>query len=194
MVNRPSVIILAGPNGSGKSTAASRLLPAGMTFLNADEIAKGLVGYPSAGADLEAGRLLIGRMDERERCLDDFAVETTLASRTLAPRISRMQGLGYAFRLIFLWSPSVDFSIARVASRVRSGGHDIPEATIRRRYAAGLKNFFDLYRPLADVWDVHDNLDLGGFRLIAEGGRDRDDIVYLTETWRAMKEAVDVRS
>ncbi len=127
-------------------------------------------------------------MDELERAAESFAVETTLASRTLAPRVERLQSLGYPFRLHFIRSPGVEFSQARVAARVRSGGHAIPDETVRRRFYAGLRNFFELYRPLADLWDVHDNLDLDGFRLIAAGGRGVDETVYFPEIFQAMKE------
>ena len=152
----PSVIVLAGPNGAGKSTAAAHLLPQGITFVNADEVAKTLPGYPSIAVDMQAGRLVLEQMDELERERTSFAVETTLSSRSLAPRIARMRRSGYKFRLLFLFVPNADFSVQRVASRVRQGGHAIPEETIRRRHAAGINNFFSLYQPLADRWAVYD--------------------------------------
>jgi hypothetical protein len=93
--DQPVVIILAGPNGAGKSTAAARLIPPSVTFLNADEIAKRLSTYPSVSADLEAGRILIREMDDLETRRADFAVETTLASRTLAPSMARLRRSGY---------------------------------------------------------------------------------------------------
>ncbi len=148
-----SFIVLAGPNGSGKSTAASALLHSSVTFVNADEIARGLPGYPSRPVDLEAGRLALARMDRLAEIRADFAFETTLASRSLASRVTRLKSAGYFFQLIFLCAPNADFSVQRVASRVSAGGHDVPEETIRRRYRAGLVNFCELYRPLADRWD-----------------------------------------
>jgi predicted ABC-type ATPase len=115
-------------------------------------------------------------------------VETTLAGRSLAVRAERLRRFGYLFRLIFIWSPSADYAIERVAHRVRAGGHDIPEATIRRRYDAGLKNFFRLYQPLADLWDVHENTGIAGFRIIAEGRRDGTIAVADPELWERMKQ------
>jgi len=165
----PKVIVIAGPNGAGKSTAATHLLPVGMTYVNADEVAKTLPNYPSRGADLEAGRIVLEQLEDLELRRASFAVETTLAGRTLAPRIARLRQAGYRFRLIFLWSPSADLSVQRVASRVRAGGHDIPEATIRRRYEPGLRNFFSLYRPIADKWAVYDTARGGPPAIIAEG-------------------------
>ena len=56
-----------------------------------------------------------------------------------------------------MWLPDVELAIARVAERVRSGGHLVPEEVIRRRYKSGLKNFFSLYRPLANTREVYMN-------------------------------------
>ena len=189
MSHSPVVVILGGPNGAGKSTAAARFLPPAMAFLHADEIAKGLPSYPSSRADLDAGRILIEEMELLERERADFAVETNLASRSLAARAARLRASGYLFRLIFIWSPDVEFSIARVAARVRSGGHAIPEETIRRRYSAGVRNFFQIYQPLADIWEVHDNIEVDGFRLIADGEMGGAESIHLTEVWQAFWEA-----
>jgi predicted ABC-type ATPase len=143
----PQVIVLAGPNGAGKSTAVAHLLPRGIEYVNADEIAKTLLNYPSKEADIAAGRLVLGRLDALQAARSDFSVERTLAGRSLAARIADQRRVGYHFRLIFLWTPNPEFSIRRVAARVRAGGHHIPEETIRRRYSAGIANFFGLYRP-----------------------------------------------
>ena len=187
MATQPTVIVLGGPNGAGKSTAADLLLPERIEFVNADEIAKTLPEYPSREADLKAGRLVLERLDELERLRTDFAVETTLAGRGLAARIVRLRAAGYRFRLIFIWSPSAEFSIQRVAARVRAGGHDIPEETIRRRYEAGLKNFFDLYRPLADKWDVYDATGATP-RLIVGGIMGGETPIGDPDDWRRMQQ------
>jgi predicted ABC-type ATPase len=157
VTTRPQVIVIAGPNGAGKSTAAAHLLPEGMTYVNADEVAKGLPRYPSREADIHAGRIVLNQMDELEQAGLDFAVETTLASRSLAARIARLRASGYWFRLIYIWLPSADLAVQRVAERVRRGGHHIPEETIRRRYEGGLRNFFSLYMPMADRWALYEN-------------------------------------
>lgn len=176
MAEPPQIIVIAGPNGAGKSTAAAHLLPEGMTFVNADEVAKTLPDYPSRGADLQAGRLVLEWMDDLDRQRASFAVETTLAGRSLATRITRLRQSGYRFKLIFLVLPSVDHAVVRVAGRVVLGGHNIPVETIRRRYGIGIRNFFDLYQPMADRWAVYDPSQGRRLRLIA-GGR-------LTETIR----------
>ena len=165
----PQIVILAGPNGAGKSTAAAGLLSQEIAFLNADEIAKNLPAAPSPARDMQAGRLLLARLDELQSQRQDIAIETTLASRTLAPRLKRLQGEGYRVYLYFFWLPSPEMAVRRVAQRVSSGGHDIPEPVIRRRYEAGLNHFFTLYRPIANSWRLYDNTRIGSPALIAKG-------------------------
>ncbi|QDV35189.1 Zeta toxin [Tautonia plasticadhaerens] len=188
MADPPLLLILGGPNGAGKSTAASALLPDDLPFVNADEIAKTLPGYPSRGADLEAGRLVLIRLDELERMRASFAIETTLAGRSLAPRVERLRGQGYLVRLIFIWVPSPELSVQRVAVRVRSGGHAIPEATIRRRFQAGLRNLFGLYQPIVDRWEVFENATAAGLDIIAGGHAGGRTVVYRPELWRQVVE------
>ncbi len=164
----PQFVIIAGPNGAGKSTAAPALLPKSIPYINADEIAKALPPN-SINRDIEASRRLLEHCDRLEQERRDFAIETTLASRSLARRIQRLQRIGYQFNLFFLWLPNEDLAVQRVKERVRAGGHNIPEATIRRHYRLGLQNFVSLYRPLADLWAVFRNLQPGAPELIASG-------------------------
>ena len=63
----------------------------------------------------------------------------------------------YTFHLFFLWLPSPELAVARVAERVRMGGHHVPDDTVCRRYRSGLDNFFTRYMPIADTWHVFDN-------------------------------------
>ena len=164
----PQIVILAGPNGAGKSTLAVRFVPPGVPFLNADNIARTLAPAPGQNADLAAGRLLLARLDEAVQAKTSFALETNLANRTLATRIPRWQEAGYIVSLVFVWLPSAGLAVERVAARVRSGGHDIPEATIRRRYKAGLLAFFEVYQPLVDNWRLYDNSGLEAATLVAQ--------------------------
>ncbi len=164
----PQIVILAGPNGAGKSTLAARFVPAGVPFLNADNIARTLTLAPGRNADLAAGRLLLAQMDEAIQAKTSFALETNLANRTLATRIPHWQDAGYTVSLVFVWIPSADLAVERVAARVRSGGHNIPEVTIRRRYKAGLQAFFEVYQPLVDNWRLYDNSGLGAATLVAQ--------------------------
>ena len=103
-MNRPIVIVIGGPNGAGKSTLAALYVPPSMTFINADEVAKTLPTYPSRDADLHASQIVIEQMEELGDRRASFAVETTLAGRTLAAHIGRLRRTeGYIFQLIFIW-------------------------------------------------------------------------------------------
>jgi predicted ABC-type ATPase len=88
---------------------------------------------------------------------ESFAFETTLADRGHARRVSAWQAVGYHVTILFLAPPSADAAIQRVRERVAQGGHDIPEAVVRRRFAAGRTNFESLYKPLADAWALYDS-------------------------------------
>lgn len=149
----PHLIIIAGPNGSGKTTTAPRILRDAIhvvDYVNADVIAQGLSGFQPENASMQAGRIMLQRIETLSQEASNFAFETTLASRTFTNLIARLKKSGYQFHLTFLWLQNVNLAISRVAERVKMGGHSIPEETIRRRYIKGLKNFFSLYKPLAD--------------------------------------------
>ena len=157
--SQPAVVILAGPNGAGKSTAAPALLQGTLAvteFVNADVIASGLSAFDVEGVAIAAGRVMLARLRELARRRVSFAFETTLASRSFAPWLVGLMSSGYAIHLQFLWLPSAEFAIERVAERVSSYGHHVPADTIRRRYRSGLRNFFGLYEPLASTWAMYD--------------------------------------
>jgi len=100
---------------------------------------------------------MLQRMDELIEARESFALETTLAGRTYARRLRCMkEEHGYEIELIYFWLPSADFAVNRVAIRVSQGGHNIPEAVIRRRYKLGISNFAKLYSPLANRWLILD--------------------------------------
>jgi predicted ABC-type ATPase len=188
----PIVVVLSGPNGAGKTTASRILLRGPLAvdaFVNADIIAQGLGGSSSAAADVEAGRLMLRRLDELADAELNFAFETTLASRTFVDRLANLKARDYIFVLLFLWLPDPEDSISRVRDRVSRGGHHVPEDTIRRRHARGLQNFFGLYRPMADVWRFYDGRDRGGPRLIASGVGNTER-VHDRFTWATIVEAV----
>jgi predicted ABC-type ATPase len=191
MAHPPQFIILGGGNGSGKSTGAAAVLPGVIPYINADEIAKGLPEVAGENKDARASRILLHAMGEHAARREDFAIETTLASRSLAPRIRRLRQSGYEFQLLFFWLESPELNIQRVAERVQRGGHHIPEDVIRRRYIAGLKNFFGLYMPLADDWRAYDNTQKGNALLIAEKRPGQAEIIHRPETWQRMKGIAD---
>ncbi len=154
------VIIIAGPNGAGKTTFAREFLPheaACPVFVNADLIAAGLSPFDVEAAALQAGRLMLQELERHFQARRSFAFETTLSGRTWLRHIGRWQAAGYRVELIFLRLKSADEAVARVQQRVLQGGHDIPEAVIRRRFAAGLDNFHRHYAPAVDAWALYDN-------------------------------------
>ena len=189
--SNPNVIILAGPNGAGKSTAAPSLLQDLLDvaeFVNADVIAQGLAGFDPDSVAFEAGAIMHARLRRLAAARKDFAFETTLASRSLAPWLRELVKVKYCFHLMFLWLPSADFAVARVADRVRLGGHNVPEGTIRRRYERGLRNFFELYQPQATTWRMYDNSYESGVRLIASGEGVKIARIGDEETWKRLNE------
>jgi hypothetical protein len=125
-------------------------------------------------------------MDRLETMGESFAVETTLASRSLAPRIRRLQTSGYRFHLFFFCLASPELAAARVAERVRRGGHNIPEPVIRRRYQTGIQNFVTHYQSLSDNWQVFDNSVAGLPRPVVDGSRDNIRHVHDTAVWNAL--------
>jgi predicted ABC-type ATPase len=194
----PVVVVIGGPNGAGKTTSAQVLIPKGIglrQFVNADTIAAGLSAFDPASVALEAGRIMLKRLDELAAQRASFAFETTLASRTFASFLRRLQADGYLAHVYYLWLPRPELSIHRVTERVRRGGHHVPPDVVRRRYWRGLANFFALYQPLADSWILSDNSGSEP-RVIARGGREQDT-VYLDrsrydEIQRALAEQRDV--
>lgn len=159
-MKQPKIIIIAGPNGAGKTTFAREFLPqeAGCpVFVNADLIAAGLSPFAPERAAIQAGRLTLEAIAQHVARRASFAFETSLSGKTYARQVPQWRQLGYRVALFFLKLASADMAVQRVAERVRQGGHDIPEATIPRRFDAGIRLFFDVYRPLVDQWVVCDN-------------------------------------
>jgi len=155
-MNAKRIFIIAGPNGAGKTTFALEYLPGEADcpdFMNVDLIAARLSPLnPERGA-IRAGRVMLA---EIHRCVQDgesFAFEATLSGVAYARLIPRWRNAGYNVRLFFLSLPTAELAIARVATRVEQGGHTVAEATIRRRFAAGLRNFKELYVDLVDRWE-----------------------------------------
>ena len=156
----PNVYIVAGPNGAGKSTFARLFLPDYADckeFVNADLIAAGLSPFNPESLAIEAGRLMLERIETLARFRVDFGFETTLAGRSQASLITRLRNDGYRVHLFFLWLPTPELALARVRERVSSGGHFVPEEVVRRRFARGLANLFHIYEPLLDTYLFFDN-------------------------------------
>lgn len=156
----PELYLLGGPNGAGKTTAAMHILPAIFEcreFVNADEIARGVSPLSPGSVDVLAGRIMLQRLEQLRAAGADFALEATLASRSLAGFLRRCKDSGYRISLLFFWLRSPDLAIGRIAERQKAGGHFVPDDTVVRRYYRGIRNFRTLYAPLTDSWICYDN-------------------------------------
>jgi len=184
----PQVVVLAGPNGAGKTTAAPVILQQFhhvRTFVNADTIARGLSAYDPESVPVEAGRLMLKRLDELTKARDDFAFESTLSTLAFARRLKEMKAVGYECRLYYVWVTSPELCISRVHARVAKGGHHVPEDVIRRRYVKSVRNLMHLYRGIAKSWEVFDN-SFDQPRPVASGGFEMTEVILLPDVWQML--------
>src|SRR2546422_11294357 len=113
---RPLVIAIAGPNGAGKSTTAPPLLRDALKvseFVNADAIAGGLSAFRPESVAIPAGRVMLDRMHQLAKARADFAFETTLASKSFAPWLTRLKRDGYHVHILFLWLEGANLAVDR---------------------------------------------------------------------------------
>jgi predicted ABC-type ATPase len=125
----PNLYIIAGCNGAGKTTASYTILPDMLNckeFVNADSIAIGLSPFKPESAAIEAGRIMLHRIDQLINEKMDFAFETTLAAKSYISLIKTARNLGYEVSLLYFWLSSPEFAVSRVGKRVEKGGHNIP--------------------------------------------------------------------
>lgn len=152
--------IVAGPNGAGKTTFAAVYLPKEarcFNFINADLIAAGISPLRPEDAGLEAGRILLAKMDSFISEGVSFGFESTLSGTAYAKRVSAMKSAGYRIVIFYLKIASSVLAVARVKERVKEGGHNVPEKDVLRRFDKSWTNFCEIYRPLADKWIVFEN-------------------------------------
>ena len=165
-----NLYIIAGCNGAGKTTASFTILPDILDckeFVNADEIAKGLSPFQPEKVSFEAGRIMLHRISELFENKQNFAFETTLATKSYKSKVIKAQKEGYTVTLLFFWLQNVELAIERVKTRVKEGGHNIPTDVIKRRYINGIVNLFDIYLPIVNEAMIFDN-SAGMPELIAE--------------------------
>ena len=168
----PKLFIISGCNGAGKTTASYTILPNMLNcgnFVNADEIARGLSPFNPEKAAIQAGRIMLARVQELMNEEQDFAIETTLATRSYVNLIKKAQEKGYVVTLLYFWLNMPSLAVERVKLRVQSGGHNVSEESIRRRYDMGIKNLFHLYIPVCEYWMIIDNSNSPV--IICEGGK-----------------------
>jgi predicted ABC-type ATPase len=194
-VDVKKLYIIGGCNGAGKTTASFNILPELLNckeFVNADEIARGLSPFQPEKVSIEAGRLMLTRIDELILSNQDFSFETTLSTRSFIHTIDRAKSNGYFVTLIFFWLESVELAKDRVKKRVSEGGHHIEEEVIKRRYKLGVKNLFNLYADKVDSLLIFDNSALES-DLIAEKKQNTAFNVYQLEKFNTLKFIADER-
>ncbi|MDO8316664.1 MAG: zeta toxin family protein [Flavobacterium sp.] len=173
---KKNLYIIAGCNGAGKTTASFTILPEILNckeFVNADEIAKGLSPFQPEKVSFEAGRIMIKRINELLESNENFAFETTLATKSYKSKVISAQNKNYNVTLLFFWLQNVDLAIERVKTRVIEGGHNIEIEVIKRRYKNGIKNLFEIYLLLVNEVMIFDNSG-GKPELIAEKTSDSE--------------------
>ena len=185
--------IIAGCNGAGKTTASFTILPEVLNckeFINADEIAKGLSPFQPESVAMQAGRIMLARMDELLQKGETFAFETTLATKSYKQKIEWAQANGYKVTLLFFWLDSPNMAKKRVAQRVAEGGHSIPSQTIERRYHNGIANLFTIYIDMVDICYIFDNSE-GERTPIAKKYKGEKEIIYNTDLYNQMKNSYE---
>ena len=181
--------IIAGCNGAGKTTASFTILPEVLgckEFINADEIAKGLSPFQPESVAMQAGRIMLARMDELLQKGETFAFETTLATKSYKQKIEWAQANGYEVTLLFFWLDSPNMAKKRVAQRVSEGGHSIPSQTIERRYHNGIANLFAIYMDMVDICYIFDNSE-GRKELIAQKEKHKEMVICNNDKFNLMK-------
>lgn len=176
----PNLYIISGANGSGKTTTAKTILPYFLDvyeYVNADEIAKGISPFRPENVAIQAGKLMLKRLDYLVKNQIDFAFETTLSGLNYVKFLKQCQNQNYQINLIYFWLKSPKLAIERVKQRVKSGGHNIPEDVIIRRYYRGQKNLINNYLALCDTWIIYDNSSLP-IQLISEKTLNQEIIIY----------------
>jgi predicted ABC-type ATPase len=180
---KKNLYIIAGCNGAGKTTASFTLLPEILNckeFVNADEIARGLSPFQPEKVAFEAGRIMLNRINDLLNSGENFAFETTLATKSYKSKIKIAKIQNYSITLIFFWLQNENLAVERVKSRVLEGGHNIERAVIKRRYYNGIKNLFEIYIHIVDEVMIIDNSE-GKHDLIAKK-TNQTELVILNET------------
>lgn len=174
-----ALYIISGCNGSGKTTSSYSMLPEMLEcrqWVNSDEFAKSLSPYNPAAASVRAGRYMLMKINYLLRRGETFGIETTLATRTLLRLVATAQKAGYEVTILYFWLSSPQMAIERVKRRVASGGHDIAEEVVKRRYYMGLDYLFNYYIPVCDHWILADN-STAPFKVIAQGNKGEEPII-----------------
>lgn len=159
---QPSQIyVIAGVNGAGKSSIGGAAFRAfGGDYYNPDEAARQLIDadprLDSVEANAKAWRQGVGLLRQAITERLDFALETTLGGNTIPRLLAEAAATGIGIYVWYAGLSSVELHLQRVRSRVRHGGHSVPEDAVRRRYERSRLNLIDLL-PLLAALRMYDN-------------------------------------
>lgn len=185
---KKNLYIISGCNGAGKTTASYTVLPEILQckeFVNADEIAKGLSPFNPEKVAIEAGRIMLSRIEDLLSKNETFSIETTLATKSYINLVRKAQNKGYCVHLL----ETPELATQRVAERVCKGGHNIPIDVINRRYVTGIKNLFNIFMKEVDIWTIYDN-SKNPRTFIAKGGKSIDFKIFSETTYNKIKNYV----
>lgn len=184
------LFVISGCNGAGKTTASYTILPELLDcdeFVNADEIAKGISPFNPDSAAIQSGRLMLNRINDLIKKGEDFAFETALSTKSYKNLVLKAKQENYQITLLFFWLRAPELAVKRVETRVREGGHNIPEPVIRRRYDNGLKNFFSIFESIVDEWIFIDNSG-EPYEIIAQKDLPNNEIIHNSSKWNELLE------
>lgn len=167
-MTQPVMYVVGGPNGAGKTTLSVKYTTEfNAIYIGADKIAFEISPDDPAKANVAAGRKFIESIRRHIESGDSLVVETTLSGRGYRRLIEAAKKAGYRISISFVFVDHADTCVARVKQRVRKGGHHVPEQDVRRRFSRSIRNFWDLYRNLADEWYLAYNGASGGVDVAA---------------------------
>ncbi len=167
---KPEIVVFAGPNGSGKSTFTQLLKPP-MDYINADEIKKYL-----KCSDLEAAQIAEKQREENMEQMREFCFETVLSTERNLKLLKRAKEKGYFIRCYYILTADPMINVWRVKARVESGGHDVPEDKIIRRYDRALALVKELIK-ICDICHIYDNSASRPFRIYKK----KKELMYFDE-------------
>ncbi len=159
--SQKKLIIVGGPNGSGKTTLARELLDEQkITYISADDIAYELAPKNPESVRVKAGKEFFLRLENAISSGENILIESTLSGKSLYSLVKRYkEENGYSLILIFVYLANYEICAERVATRVFTGGHDVPLHDIKRRFPRSLQNFWYVYRKVSDSWHLFFNSD-----------------------------------
>ena len=195
---KPEIVVFAGPNGSGKSTITTILRPIEMDYINADDIQRILHCDTLSAAKIAEQQREEHLSDER-----DFCFETVLSTDRNLKLLKRAREAGFFIRCYYVLTADPQINVARVASRVSAGGHDVPVQSILDRYDRALDLVHELV-PLCDVCHIYDNSGERPYRIFKKRKEQcwycplpglwlKEDIVELTGIKAAQRAALNKR-